>query len=255
MTKRTIIFAILATFAVTARVSQAQVFFDRDDMAVIHGWVEGSPAERDLTGQQTYKHAGWRQKMLQQFPRADQSGDGSLTETEAIRYHMTQARMFTPHGKELDFLPDGTTRWTARVPMRDGETLPTEIYLPSGDGPWPVVFVRTSRGRIDSALDFGNELLRSGYAFVGQDLIPQGDFVNADVLGRPVGQQPLNREQRAAFNARRSRRNTGEDGHDAIEWIAQQAWCNGKIAMTGYSEACSSTKAAMAQLPPNLRLP
>ena len=29
------------------------------------------------------------------------------------------------------------------VPMRDGVKLGTSIYLPSGDGPWPVVLTRT----------------------------------------------------------------------------------------------------------------
>lgn len=230
----------------------AQVFFERDDLAVVHGWVEGNLPEQDLTGQQTYKHPGWRQKMLVQFPKADADGDGNLTEAEAIQYHMRQARMFTPQGKELHFLPKDVSRWTVRVPMRDGAKLPTEIYLPAGQGPWPVVLVRSARGRIDSALDFGNELLRMGYAFVGQDLTPAGDFIDADVLGRPTGRQKLTREQRAQMNARRSRRNAGEDGYDTVEWIAQQAWSNGKIAITGYSEACSTSKASMALRPPHL---
>jgi len=27
----------------------------------------------------------------------------------------------------------------------------------------------------------------------------------------------------------------GRDGYDAVEWIAAQSWCNGKVAMWGYS--------------------
>lgn len=27
----------------------------------------------------------------------------------------------------------------------------------------------------------------------------------------------------------------GRDGHDTIEWIAEQSWCNGKVAMAGNS--------------------
>lgn len=249
-TSKTLLLA--AAVLTLAQPLRGQVFFNRDDMAVVHGWVEGKMPEQDLTGQQTYKNAVWRKKMLIQFPRADRNGDGALTESEALRYHMAQPPVKTPQGKELHFLPKDVSRWTARVPMRDGATLPTEIYLPPGEGPWPVVLLRTSRGRVDSALDTGNEMLRNGYAFVGQDLTPAGDFVDADELGKPTGRQALTREQRAAMNARRSRRNAGEDGYDTVEWIAKQGWSTGKIAITGYSEACSTSKATVAQRPPHL---
>jgi hypothetical protein len=33
------------------------------------------------------------------------------------------------------------------VPMRDGVKLATTIYLPDGEGPWPVVLVRTPYGK------------------------------------------------------------------------------------------------------------
>jgi len=29
--------------------------------------------------------------------------------------------------------------------------------------------------------------------------------------------------------------NNEKDGYDTIEWIAQEAWCNGKVSMAGYS--------------------
>ena len=242
----------LTPVALATRPAAAQVFFERNDMAVVHGWIPGTMPEHDLSGQQTYTNPAWRAKMLQQFPDADLNHDGTLTEAEAIQYHMGQARVFSLNGKELNLMPPGSSHKTVRVPMRDGQSLPTELYFPAGDGPWPVVLVRTSRGRIDSALDYGNELLRRGFAFVGQDLTPEGDFINADQLGRPVGARQPNREERASMNARRSRRNAGQDGYDTIEWIARQPWCNGKIAMTGYSEAAMQTKEAMAHNPPHL---
>ncbi|MDQ8185816.1 CocE/NonD family hydrolase [Pelagicoccus sp. SDUM812002] len=231
-----------------------QVMFPRDQIAVVHGVTEGAPVTEDISGQQTYQSADWRARMSEQFPAADADGDGTVSEAEAIQFHLSQVRQFTPQGRELELLPEGTSRWTERVEMRDGETLPTEIYLPAGDGPWPVVLVRTSRGRIDSALDYGNELLRHGYAFVGQDLTPEGDFVNADVLGREVEGSEMSREARAAFNARRSARNAGEDGADAIAWIAKQSWCDGNIAVNGYSEGAAQSKGAMSENPPELDL-
>jgi predicted acyl esterase len=244
---------VIAALALATLPAAAQVYFQRKDMAIVHGWMPGDLPQHDLSGQQTYTNAAWRRKMLIQFPQADLNHDGVLTEAEAIQYHMSQARMFSIDGHELDLMPPGSSHQTVRVPMRDGKSLPTELYFPAGSGPWPVVLVRTSRGRIDSALDFGNELLRRGFAFVGQDLTPEGDFVPADQLGRiKEGNREPTREWRAAYNARQSQRNAGEDGYDTIEWIAKQPWSNGKIGMTGYSEASFQTKAAMALNPPHL---
>src|SRR5438128_361155 len=39
------------------------------------------------------------------------------------------------------------TRSTAKVPMRDGTLLATDVYLPAGDPPWPVALVRTPYGK------------------------------------------------------------------------------------------------------------
>lgn len=191
--------------------------------------------------------------MLRQFPASDSDGDGALSEAEAIQYHLTHVRRFTPQGGEIEYLPAAVSHWTEHVPMRDGAKLPAEVYLPGGAGPWPVVLIRTTRGRIDSALDYANELLRLGYATVGGDLTPEGDFINADELGRLApGSPEMSREERAEFNARRSSRKPALDGADTIAWIAQQPWSNGRIGMTGYSEASGQTKNALSVNPPEL---
>ncbi|NLF40631.1 hypothetical protein GX586_14395, partial [bacterium] len=245
----TIVLLILGAAALSSR---ATVFFERDDLAIVHGWVKGEMPTNDLSGQKTYTNAAWRAKMLTQFPKADADGDGVLTEAEAIQYHMAQVRMFTPQGREEEFVPATASRWTEYVAMRDGVKLPTEILLPGGRGPWPVILSRSSRGRIDSGFDYGNELLRHGYAFVGQDLTPDSDAFNADLLGRPVGDQKLTTEQAAEIRARQSSRDSGMDGHDAVEWIARQPWCNGKVAVTGYSEGSGQSKSTLANKPPHL---
>lgn len=232
----------------------AQVFFDRDDIMIAAGWKQGDPITGDITPQKTYQNPRWREKMLRQFPAADEDRDGKLTEQEAMLFHLRRVRRFTPQGGELEYLGTGASHWTERVPMRDGQSLPVEVYLPGGAGPWPVVLIRTARGRIDSALDYGNELVRAGYAVVGGDLTPEGDFVSADLLGRETPGKEMSREDRAALNSRRSRRNSGEDGVDTIAWIARQSWSNGRIGMTGYSEASMQTKNALALRPPELKL-
>ena len=112
------------------------------------------------------------------------------------------------------------------VPMRDGIRLATEIYRPRGvQGPVPAIFWRTPYNfstlpvpnleRPSALLKFGLDAIERGYAFVVQNergkFFSEGDW---EILGRPRS-----------------------DGYDALTWITDQSWSNGKVATLG----CSST--------------
>ncbi len=103
----------------------------------------------------------------------------------------------------------------AMAPMRDGVQLATNIILPAGAGPWPVVLSRTPYGK-DRGGDPARaeaEYTAAGYARVVQDC--RGRFKSQ---GR----------YRAFLDDL-------EDGYDTIEWIARQPWSNGKVGMVGGS--------------------
>ena len=72
------------------------------------------------------------------------------------------------------------------VPMRDGVALATMLALPKGEGPWPVVLVRTPYGRANDAGNWGmKKIVPRGYAFVSQDMRSTGEpGCAADVGGR-----------------------------------------------------------------------
>ncbi len=97
---------------------------------------------------------------------------------------------------------------------RDGVELATDVYEPAGEGPWPVVVTRLPYGS-DNALfkNLGKLFVRNGYVFVVQDTRGSKDSDGAWF--------PLIWEY--------------EDGHDTIEWVSEQSWCNGKIGMWGGS--------------------
>ncbi len=104
------------------------------------------------------------------------------------------------------------------VPMRDGTGLATDIYTPKGDGPFPVIFVKTpyNFNKIDGIqLRLAIDAIKHGYAFVVQNergrYYSEGDW---EILGRPR-----------------------TDGYDALTWLADQEWSSGKVATLG----CSST--------------
>lgn len=117
------------------------------------------------------------------------------------------------------------------VPMRDGVRLATSIYLPEGDGPWPVILTRTPYGKdVMYGPATHKDYLKAGYVRVVQDV--RGKFKSE---GKYV-----------AFA------DDMEDGYDTIEWIAKQPFSNGKVGMVGPSAMGIATDLAAMTSPPHL---
>jgi predicted acyl esterase len=122
---------------------------------------------------------------------------------------------------------------TEMTPMRDGVRLATDVYLPEGQGPWPVVLERTPYNRKQQAAKV-KPYLTNGYAMVIQDWRGQFDSegkFTVDVLTGTRGQ---------------------EDGYDTVEWIARQPWSNGKVGVMGGSGPGIAAKQTVAGNPPHL---
>jgi predicted acyl esterase len=103
------------------------------------------------------------------------------------------------------------------VPMSDGIELATTVYRPKGDGPFPVIVARTPYNK-EGLKGEAQRFCRNGYAFVAQDL--RGRFKS---------------KGHHAIIFHNDGWTTPHDGHDTLEWIARQPWCNGKIGSTGGS--------------------
>lgn len=106
------------------------------------------------------------------------------------------------------------------VPMRDGTRLVADIYLPSGDGPWPTLLERTPYNKETSSeisLGAPEYFASRGYAVVIQD-----------VRGRFKSEGAFYPFQDDGWRANR-------DGYDTVEWIAAQPWSNGKVGTIGGS--------------------
>ncbi len=116
----------------------------------------------------------------------------------------------------LKQLMDGVRHEHVMVPMRDGVKLATELFLPPGKGPWPVVLMRTPYGRFNGG-SYASRLKKQPIALVTQD--PRGDGHSE---GRDT-MDPVNSENEIA------------DGYDTVDWIVRQPWCNGRIGMFGGS--------------------
>jgi predicted acyl esterase len=115
------------------------------------------------------------------------------------------------------------------MPMRDGIKLATNIYLPQGEGPWPVVLTRTpynKDGADQSAMLYNDR----GYALVSQDVRGRYESEGLD--------QPFEVDM--------------PDGYDTVEWLAAQPWSNGKTGIFGTSAPGITSNLAAASAPPHL---
>jgi putative CocE/NonD family hydrolase len=112
-----------------------------------------------------------------------------------------------------------TTEKKVMVPMRDGVRLATDIYRPKGvEADLPTIFLRTPynfNSPEKYTLRIVAGFVSSGYAVVVQN--ERGKFFSEgewEILGFPR-----------------------TDGYDALTWIAEQPWSNGKVGTIG----CSSS--------------
>ncbi|MGQ9486571.1 MAG: CocE/NonD family hydrolase [Armatimonadota bacterium] len=125
---------------------------------------------------------------------------------------------------------------TVMVPMRDGVRLATDIYFPEGDGPFPVILLRSPYDR-KLGEGIAQDAARRGYVMVIQNT--RGRF------GSEGENLPFETDGWGRLR----------DGEDTVEWIARQPWCNGKIGtwggsalgITQYLLAGTGTKKVVAQ--------
>ncbi|GAB2504999.1 CocE/NonD family hydrolase [Nocardiopsis aegyptia] len=102
------------------------------------------------------------------------------------------------------------------VPMRDGVLLAADLYRTGDRAPAPVVLVRLPYDK-DGAYCFMPDIARRfrarGYTVVVQDV--RGKFRSEGATEFAVHEV--------------------DDGHDTIEWITRQPWCDGDVLMWGDS--------------------
>ena len=103
------------------------------------------------------------------------------------------------------------------IPMSDGGELAADIYLP-GPGRHPTILTITMSSKLKS---------RKGQ-FPRAAFFESGDYAVVCVERRGSAGSSHNKP-REGVNP------DGKDGHDVVEWIAQQPWSDGKVGMWGAS--------------------
>ena len=183
-------------------------------------------------GEDTSENTPILKQRLREYPEADADKNGVLTASE-LQAYAKKTRQENPRrqrGSGQIELPAGASRKSLMVPMRDGVKIATEVLIPPGEGPWPVLLFRTPYGRYASMQNIGLDYLKAGVAFVSQDF--RGLYDSEGTFDRFTHEI--------------------EDGYDSVEWVARQEWCNGKVGMTGGSGPGIGAKLAMIGKPPHL---
>jgi len=121
-------------------------------------------------------------------------------------------------------------QWGVKIPLRDGVKLNATLYKPPGQkDALPCVFTLTPY-IAQSYHDRGTYFAAHGYVYLTVDVRGRG---NSEGEFTPLLQE-------------------AKDGHDVVEWLAQQPYCNGKVAMWGGSYAGYDQWATAKEFPPHL---
>jgi uncharacterized protein len=129
-----------------------------------------------------------------------------------------------------DIVPSGVIiEKNVAMKTRDGVTLRADVYRPGGEGPFPVLLVRTPYNK-DGFSTFGPKGVKHGFMVVAQD-----------VRGRYESEgewYPFKHET--------------DDGYDAVEWAAALPYSNGKVGMFSGSYVGATQMLAAIGKPPHL---
>ena len=129
------------------------------------------------------------------------------------------------------------------LPMRDGVRLATDIYRPADEygnavqGRFPAIIGRTSYDKSNPVIwidAVAKAFVPRGYVVIIQDLRGRGFSEGTGDYFHTANQKE------------------GLDGHDTIEWAAEQEWCNGKVGMVGASHGGIVQNMASLYRPPHL---
>lgn len=121
------------------------------------------------------------------------------------------------------------------IPMRDGVRLSANLYVPPGDGPWPVLYEqRYADIHNKPTRDSMARLAAGGYVVCLENFRGAGRSE-----GTWVGYRALGWGEK-------------QDGYDTVEWLAAQPWSTGKVGTFGSSQAGFAQNFLAVAQPPHL---
>jgi hypothetical protein len=151
--------------------------------------------------------------------------------------------------------------WDAPIPMDDGLVLRADVFLPTGNGQYPVIM---THGPYAKGLAF-----QEGYPSAWNSLIAEHPDVAAGSTNKYQSWEVVDPEKWVPYgyacvrvDSRGAGRSPGhldvfsvretKDYHDCIEWAGTQSWSSGKIGLLGISYYAANQWQVAALKPPHL---
>ncbi|EFK09398.1 putative carboxylesterase [delta proteobacterium NaphS2] len=128
------------------------------------------------------------------------------------------------------------------VTMRDYINLAVDVYRPEKEGRYPAILSMSPY--LKDIQQWPPYLTHSIEAGDSMFFVTKG-YVHVIAQIRGCG---LSQGQYNFFDSKE-----GQDGHDLVEWIAKQPWCDGNVGMMGDSYFAVTQYAVAAQQPPHLK--
>ena len=142
------------------------------------------------------------------------------------------------------------------VKLRDGVTIYVDVFRPATTETVPVIVAWSPYGKSRGNHPRYVQL----FGLLGMDTHELSGLMKFEgpdpAFWCAHGYAVCNPDPRGAYHSEGDIRvwssQEGEDYHDLIEWLGTQAWCNGKVGLTGNSYLAISQWFAAAEQPPHL---
>jgi predicted acyl esterase len=142
------------------------------------------------------------------------------------------------------------------ITLRDGVVVHTDIFRPAGDEKVPVIMAYSPYGKAQGT----SPSVMGIFGLVG---IPNSEVSGLEKFEGPdpafwveQGYAIANPDIRGVVDSDGDSvlwdRQDGRDAYDIIEWLAEQEWSNGRVAMSGTSYLAATQWFAAAEQPPHL---
>ncbi len=153
------------------------------------------------------------------------------------------------HAQDPPAEPWSATLANVQIPMRDGKSLAANIHLPTTPGKYPCVLVQTPydkdrMGRETGDAPVGEAARGSEHAWRRFDKDHYA-YAFVDWRGFFASKAAMEGVDRRSWKR-------GQDGYDAVEWIAKQPWCDGKVGTWGGSALGKQQFDTATEQPPHL---
>lgn len=137
------------------------------------------------------------------------------------------------------------------VKMRDGDSLAADIFRPDLEGKFPALVSVSPYGKEKQSLPIPPQVPEAPLYNPGIEAGDPEYLVSrgyAHVIADLRGSGKSEGEYRGWMS-----RQEAEDGHDLVEWVASQPWCDGNVGMSGISYYGAIQLSVAAQQPPHLK--